>query len=196
LNNNIRWILMHNLQSSTCGHSVLAAVTKPVHAISNRRLKDFISSREYQVLQYPFMTFYSGTPNYRALVDITNTGNYMILMSQIQETTWYWCHKYRELADIDVTNTGNYLAMKSQIQGTIWHRNTNTGNYLALISQIQVGTWHWYHKYKELPDIDIKIQATIWHWCHKYTEITGNEITNTGNYLAMKSQIQGTTWHW
>ena len=152
--------------------TTLAAVTKPAHAISNRRLKDYISSRENRVLQCPVMTLYARFtyslfwPNklssarwyhkYREVpdIDITNTGNYQTLMSQIQGTTGHWCHKYRELPGNEIANTGNYLTLISQIQGTIRH------------------------------------------WCHKYRELPGIDVTNTGNYLAMKSQIHGTTWHW
>ena len=119
--------------------TTLAAVTKPAHAISNRRLKDYISSRENRVLQCPVMTLYARFtyslfwPNklssarwyhkYREVpdIDITNTGNYQTLMSQIQGTTGHWCHKYRELPGNEIANTWNYLTLISQIQGTAWN---------------------------------------------------------------------------
>jgi hypothetical protein len=42
-------------------------------------------------------------------INITNAGNYLILISKTQEQPDRY-HKYRELPDIDITNTG-----------TTWH---------------------------------------------------------------------------
>jgi hypothetical protein len=151
---------MHSLLSSTCGHSVLAAVTKPVHAISNRRLNDFISSRENQVLQCPVMTFYARFTyslfwhkklssarwyhKYRELpdIDITNTGNCLALISRIQGTVWHWYHKYRELPHIDVTNKGTTCQWNHKYRELPDIDIINTGSYLTLISQINGTTWN------------------------------------------------------